>query len=769
MNTQTLSPYVVRPGPRSRYRQLPFIGPILDSLLAWLRGQGYSEWTINNYLKALGPLARWLRKRRHDALNEDDLRAAYDYFHDGRPDVAAACRALGRFLSAHQLIRAERPKSISRSEVQIQIFDSHLREVRGLAAMTVTGHLGRIRIFLQFLKFDKCPAAIRTLNLDRIEAFLRQAARTNNRFSLQHIVASLRAFLRHQFTRGCLREPLYEQIDMPRTYRLERLPRALPWNQVVALLRSIDQSTPGGLRDFTLLYLAACYGLRSGELVRLMLDDIDWRAGTLKVVQTKTKQALVLPLTDEAGQILVRYLQTGRPQSQRRELFLRRRAPAGALAPTAVHDILAHRIALSGLDLPSVGSHVLRHSLAVDLLRRGVSLPTIGATLGHRDVESTAVYLRLNLDDLREVGLPVPEGANATEPYRKGWKEKLVPARSFRRVRLSRAGFHSGLAASLRRYLAIKRALGRAFRNEEDTLRQWDDFLWRHFGKAREIKPQMFQRWAQAIPATLCPTVRRNRLRIVRNFLLYYARRHPRTHIPDPSTFPKPIPHQTPRLVSPAEMARVLATATLLPSSHQNPIRSATIRLALILLYCCGLRRGELLRLRMRHFDPQQNVLHVENTKFHKSRLVPLPDSVAEEVRRYLALRQRQRLPTDPEDFLLWSQDPRARQCVYSAPALANNWQLLCLTVGVLDGRGRPPRLHDLRHSFAVEALQRWYRQGGEVPSKLVHLATYLGHVSPTYTHHYVYLSPDLQQAANRLFYDYAQSLFTPEATNETF
>lgn len=219
------------------------------------------------------------------------------------------------------------------------------------------------------------------------------AGRRSDCDSLQHIVASLRAFLRHQFTQGCLRQALHERIDMPRTYRLERLPRALPWNQVVALLRSIDQATPGGCRDFTLLYLAACYGLRSGELVRLTLDDIDWRAGTLKVVQTKTKQALLLPLTDEAGQVLVRYLQTGRPGSAHREVFLRRRAPAGPLAPTAVHDILEHRIALSGMDLPPIGSHVLRHSLAVDLLRRGVSLPTIGAALGHRDVESTAVSL----------------------------------------------------------------------------------------------------------------------------------------------------------------------------------------------------------------------------------------------------------------------------------------------------------------------------------------------------------------------------------------
>jgi len=93
-----------------------------------------------------------------------------------------------------------------------------------------------------------------------------------------------------------LAEPLHQRIDTPRVYRLEQLPRALPWEQVVALLRSINRSTPAGIRDFTLLYLACCYGLRSGELVRLTLDNINWRTATLKVPQTKTRQVLQLPL-----------------------------------------------------------------------------------------------------------------------------------------------------------------------------------------------------------------------------------------------------------------------------------------------------------------------------------------------------------------------------------------------------------------------------------------------------------------------------------------
>ena len=110
---------------------------------------------------------------------------------------------------------------------------------------------------------------------------------------------------------------------------------APPWEQVTSLLRSIDRSARRAFRDFTVLYLAVRYGLRSSELVHLTLDDIDWRAGTLKVTQTKTRQTLLLPLTNEAGDILARYLRDGRLRSEHRELFLRRVAPSGPLAPTA--------------------------------------------------------------------------------------------------------------------------------------------------------------------------------------------------------------------------------------------------------------------------------------------------------------------------------------------------------------------------------------------------------------------------------------------------
>jgi len=303
----------------------------------------------------------------------------------------------------------------------------------------------------------------------------------------------------------------------------------------------------------------------------------------------------------------------------------------------------------------------------------------------------------------------------------------------------------------------MRRALGRNYHGEEATLRRWDAFLLRRYRKASAVTPPMFQLWAQTMPR-LTAVVRRNRMRVVRNFLLFHARRHPGTYIPDPKIFPKSSPPRPPRLVSPAEMGRLLAAAGTLPASHRNPLRAPTVRLALALLFCCGLRRGELLRLRVQDFDRHEKVLRIDATKFHKSRLVPLPRAVAEEVRRYLTLRPGSLRPDAP---LLCGNSGSDHETAYCAHALTDNWQLLCLAAGVLDERGRPPRLHDMRHSFAAAALDRWYRQGADVSNKLPYLATYMGHVSIVSTHYYLRLAPELGQSASQRFHQYAGRVFS--------
>jgi integrase/recombinase XerD len=154
--------------------------------------------------------------------------------------------------------------------------------------------------------------------------------------------------------------------------------------------------------------LIATYGLRNSDIVALTLDDIQWRQETLRLTQHKTGQPLILPLTSTMGMALLEYLRHARPTRACRQLFLRARAPIGPLARTAVTDVFQAWSVRSGLAIPFHGAHCLRHSYAVHLLRQGVSLKAIADVLGHRTVESTCGYVRLALEDLRDVALPVP-------------------------------------------------------------------------------------------------------------------------------------------------------------------------------------------------------------------------------------------------------------------------------------------------------------------------------------------------------------------------
>lgn len=752
----------IRPKAHQAYRSLPILGPIVDDFSDWAQGCGYEFKSFQSQFGNLRYLAHYFQRRGLRSLQELTplhFDAAWAQLRKTNRNRGCMVRQVQRFLQqVHGLVRAF-PTPATRSESELRHYAEYLQRVRGFAAHTIASHVSCLRAFLKFVGYERFPSALTHLAIEQVESFVRAQAKSCNRFSLQHVVGYLRGFLRFQYAEGRLARPLHTAIDTPRVYRLERLPRALPWPQVRALLGSVDRCQPRGLRDYTMLFLMAACGLRSSEVVALTLDDIDWRARVLRIPQRKTRQHLLLPLTDEVGNALQRYLKKGRRPSPRRELFFRLHAPYGPLASTSVHDIFNHCLRCSGLKVPAQGTYCLCHAFAVRLLRQGVSLKTIGDTLGHRDPESTAVYLRLAVDDLRDVGLPVPRAASTAVLPKPDWT-KLLP-----RVRL-RAGpypspptrFRSGLGDSLRDYIATKQALGRQFGNEKRVLLHWDAFLYQRQGRAKTVGRNLFNLWAESLER-LSPNVRRHRLQITRNFLLFHARHSSVDFIPDVTSFPHSSLPRPPRVVSASEMACLLATATRLKPSSANPLRAKTVRLGLMLLFCCGLRRGELLRLRLGHFDPEQNLLRIQATKFNKSRLVPLSRSVARELHDYLELRRRSKLPVEMESFLFWSSR-RTGSTTYAGDGLSNAWRQLCLTLDVLDERGRPPRLHDLRHSFILERLQQWYAQREQVSNKLIHLSCYVGHVSPASTHYYLQLTPQLREAANRRFHQCVAQLF---------
>lgn len=409
----------ILPRAHARYTSLPILGPHLDGFVAWLRSQGYPRLPICMRIRATIPLEALLRR---DGVKQLELLSAQDLLalapSSSKDDIyrSALVRSLVHYLGMQGALA---PSDSTPFAELIASYCRHLQDTRGLAAATVTNHGATVRKFLVYLADlgdDPLEVRLRGLDLGAIEGFLEIVSRRLSRHSLQHTVGHLRSFLRFLATQGLTPISLDDGIDTPRVYRGERLVRALPWETVLALLRSIDRSTPMGQRDYAMLLLAVTYGLRTCEIVSLQLDDISWREERLRVPRSKVRTPLVLPLTTEVGAAILAYLRGGRPASTFREIFLRVRAPAGTLKPTAVTEVFQGWVRRSGLPIPFQGPHCLRHSLALHLLRQGTSLKTIGDLLGHHSAESTCVYLRLHVEDLREVALDLPVGREEARP-----------------------------------------------------------------------------------------------------------------------------------------------------------------------------------------------------------------------------------------------------------------------------------------------------------------------------------------------------------------
>lgn len=299
----------------------------------------------------------------------------------------------------------------------------------------------------------------------------------------------------------------------------------------------------------------------------------------------------------------------------------------------------------------------------------------------------------------------------------------------------------------IRRYLARRRALGRQYDMEESTLHSLTDFLAQ--AGASDLSSRLFESWCKTFDS-LTANVRRARQVAVRNFCLYRQRTEPRCFVPDINRFARPQPHAAPIILTPAQVGRLLELAGTRDATPTSPLRPYVLRLALVLLYTAGLRRGELLRLTLADVDAQAGVLRIRESKFHKSRWVPLSCGARRELRRYLARRLATPLDTTPSSPLLCNMHHALRG--YTGTGLRSGIMELVHEAGIRDVSGRTPRIQDFRHSFAIESLTRWYRQGADVQSNLPKLALYMGHVSIVSTAYYLRWTPTLQELASNRF-----------------
>jgi integrase len=318
--------------------------------------------------------------------------------------------------------------------------------------------------------------------------------------------------------------------------------------------------------------------------------------------------------------------------------------------------------------------------------------------------------------------------------------------------------FVSILGPTATRYLALKRALGRRYDTEQRVLELLDIFL---ATEGSDLTADTFARWCRG-EEHLASGVRRNRMRIVHNLCLYRRRTEPTCFVPDPSLFPALHQPVQPYIFTEVEIARLLREAAGLERLPESPLRPELFRLAITLLYTTGLRRGELLRMTTGDYDPRERTLLVRESKFHKSRLLPLSPDAADELEGYLQARRAHRLPLSSDTPLIWNR--RAGGKAYTAVGLGRVFRELFERAGIRKPNGHLPRIHDFRHTYACHALLRWYRMGEDVQAKLPILATYMGHVSIVSTQYYLRLIEPVAAAASERFARRCAGLLTPPA-----
>jgi integrase/recombinase XerD len=394
----------------------PF-APYLESFAKSLEDAGYSKPTILCKVGAADHLAHWLQHKQIGLAELGD----------------DTCQCFLRHLPACRCSMLNHGKFIHHARWAIPQFLEHLRGVGVVAASdlqeTNQEHCPELAAFRHWMLQHRgvtgsslrvynrvLPALLDTVNndIDRLNArtvrdFVLQRAKHLSRGSTNNEANAVRMFLRYLIAERKSPPGLDAAIPTVANWQLSALPRYLSSPDLERVIKSCDCSTNTGLRDLAIILLLARLGLRSADVAALRLSDVDWREASIRV-SGKGRREVCLPLTQEVGDAILKYLESGRPDVASDHLFIRARAPLRPFADaSAVSAIVTAAIRRSGVSTPVRGSHVLRHSAATGMLRQGVSLQDISIILRHRHLQTTALYAKVDVALLRTIAQPWPE------------------------------------------------------------------------------------------------------------------------------------------------------------------------------------------------------------------------------------------------------------------------------------------------------------------------------------------------------------------------
>jgi integrase/recombinase XerD len=408
--------YFEKPHVRRRLKRGP-MAEIAPDYLKQMEMLGYGKQTIQQYVQAVEHFAGWLEKRG-ERLDRADATRVGTFLTRHLPhcqcpalrnrSLPTVRAALYQLLDVLDVDRRE-PKRAASSrsyDCVVDDFERYLVDVCGAATATRRYYVREARALFA-MKFGDGEVTLTALRPNDMRAFVDERARSLSPRSSNVIATAVRSLIRYLRLRGIASDAWLAAVPRAASWRLAHLPRALTDDEVEAFVRSFDRKSERGRRDYAMALCFLRLGLRACEVAGLTVDDVNWRAGVVTISPGKTRRGKTLPLPNSVARALAEYLRHGRPKTLERALFVHHRPPRGQrVSASAVRSAVRQAYARAKIDSRLTGTHILRHTAATRLLRAGVSMKEIADILGHRSIDTSAIYAKVDIDALAAVALP---------------------------------------------------------------------------------------------------------------------------------------------------------------------------------------------------------------------------------------------------------------------------------------------------------------------------------------------------------------------------
>jgi len=417
-----LESFLVCPIALSRLRDGP-LGSLTEAYYQWLIDNGYSHWTIRSHLSFLGHFNGYLREQSTQprailtAMEVEAFLRVYPQRCRKRGPLEQHVRTmrwvLNRFVAylREQGLYEPSQVAVPLHQPLLEAYLHWMRTARNSAVGTLELRRRSLDEFLCRLGEHATTDGLARLTADQVESLFLELCQGKGTADRRQMQAAMRTFLRFCLIRGYIQAPLDQAVPTLRQYRLSTVPRGFTDEQALKILGAVDRTRASGLRDYAILMLLYTYGVRSGQIRALRLEEIQWSEERILFRATKSGKDIWLPLIETVGEALLAYLRQGRPTCACPQVFLTAHAPYRPLRRSSnVSMIVRVHAHAAGIETSCQGAHAFRHAFACRMLREGHSLKSIADLLGHRHLGTTSLYAKVDFNQLGEVAIEWPGG-----------------------------------------------------------------------------------------------------------------------------------------------------------------------------------------------------------------------------------------------------------------------------------------------------------------------------------------------------------------------